>query len=474
VYLQKTNGDTAVERFEGLWPLATPPGIFVTTFTAPKVYRTVLKQRQQKMQVFKFGGASISSVERIKNMAQIVRSATAQGPLLVVVSAMGKTTNGLEKVVDAFFDRRQADALLLFEQVKNQHLTLAKYLLVLQYNACVARFADFFTEAEWLLHDNPVREYDYYYDQIVCIGELLSTTLVHHVLVEDRQTAAWVDVRDVFRTDNNFREANLDWAHTKTAVEQTVMPLLQQGAIVVTQGFIGATADNESTTLGREGSDFSAAIFANLLDAQHQTIWKDVPSVMNADPRLFSYAVAIPTLSYAEIIEMAYYGAQVIHPKTIKPLFEKRIPLLVKCFLEAELPGTSIGYAPVKQLPPIFIVKTGQAMLQFSSRNYSFVGEEAVGQLYQLFETLRLKPNLTQNGAISFTAVFDDKAEKLGQLAEAAAATFDVQMQKNLELLTIRHYNAAAIERLMGGKTLVLEQKTTATIQAVCLESSTV
>ncbi|TAD92732.1 MAG: aspartate kinase [Bacteroidetes bacterium] len=426
------------------------------------------------MQVFKFGGASINTVERINNVAQIVQNAARQGPLMVVISAMGKTTNGLEKVVEAFFAHRQEDALRLFEQVKNQHLTLAKYLLVVQYHACLERFADFFTEAEWLLHDKPVREYDYYYDQIVCIGELLSTTLVHHVLLEQKQAAAWLDVRDLFRTDNNFREANLEWATTAAAVEKAVKPLLLQNLTVVTQGFIGATADNESTTLGREGSDFSAAIFANMLDAQSQTIWKDVPSVMNADPRLFTDAVAMPTLSYAEIIEMAYYGAQVIHPKTIKPLFEKRIPLMVKCFLDPQLPGTYIGPAAVKHLPPVFIVKSNQAMLQFSSRNYSFVGEQAVGQLYQLFETLHIRPNLTQNGAISFTAIFDDKPEKLEQLAQAAAAHFDVQLQKGLQLLTIRHYNAEAIARLMEGKTMVLEQKTATTIQAVCLDAGAV
>jgi aspartate kinase len=423
------------------------------------------------MQVYKFGGASINKLERIQQVAQIV--STTEGPLLVVVSAMGKTTNALEKVVEAFCDSRQNDALQLFEQVKNQHVTLAKYLLVVQYNSCMAQFADFFTETEWLLHDKPVREYDYYYDQIVCMGELLSSTLLHFYFLEMGLPSSWLDVRDVVRTDNRFREANIDWIQTEAQVAAQMVPLLAAGQTVVTQGFIGSTSDNESSTLGREGSDFSAAIFANLLNASSQTIWKDVPSVMNADPKLFPDAVPMPDLSYAEVIEMAYYGAQVIHPKTIKPLFEKKIPLLVKCFLDPSLPGTIIGTKGAKTLPPIVVVKDRQAMMQFCSRDYSFVGEAAVGQLYQLFANVGLKPNLTQNGAISFTAVFDDdKPEKLALLAEAAATMFDVQIQKHLNLLTIRHYNAGAIEGLMRDKTTVLEQKTTTTIQAVCLKGA--
>jgi aspartate kinase len=388
-------------------------------------------------------------------------------PVLLVISAMGKTTNALEKVAEAFFEQRGDDALRLFDQVKKQHITLAKYLLVKGYNQCLERLEGFFTEAEWLLHDKPVREYDYYYDQVVCIGELLSSTLVASYLSECGMAAVWVDVRDVLRTDNNFREATVNWNETAELTQASISPLLATGNFVVTQGFIGSTYENESTTLGREGSDYSAAIFANLLNAESQTIWKDVPSVMNADPRQFADAQGIPALSYDEVIEMAYYGAQVIHPKTIKPLFEKSIPLLVKCFLDPNLPGTVISKQRVKDLPPILVRKEQQVLVDFRSKDYSFVGEHSVGTLYQMLEKLNLKPNLTQNGAISFMAVFDDKPEKLEKLATQADNLFDVQMRKGLTLFTIRHFTPEKKQEMLGDKHLLLLQQTQETLQAV-------
>ena len=284
------------------------------------------------MKVFKFGGASVNSVERIRNIPHILKYWENE-ELVVIISAMGKTTNALEKIVEAFFEGRQADALRLFEQVKQQHLTTAKYLLVTHYLPCEQKMKDFFTEVEWLLHDKPVREFDYYYDQVVCIGELLSTTIIHAYLEEVGIPNVWVDVRDILRTDDDFRDANIDWQYTTTMVQQSIVPLFNHSSIVLTQGYIGATDENESTTLGREGSDYSAAVFANILNADSLTIWKDVESVMNADPKFFPDAQPIAELNYNEVIEMAYYGAQVIHPKTIKPLQNKGIPLLVKCFL---------------------------------------------------------------------------------------------------------------------------------------------
>lgn len=419
------------------------------------------------MLVFKFGGASISTVERIKNVAEILRSFYGK-KILTIISAMGKTTNALEKVVEAFYDGRKDQALQLFEQVKQQHITTAKYLLVREYNQCEAQLNDFFTEVEWLLHDKPVRDYDYYYDQVVCCGELLSTCIVSHFLKEESITSKWVDVRDILRTDDNFREAGIDWAFTATRVNEKIKPLLDKYSIVITQGFVGSTAENESTTLGREGSDYSAAIFANLLDAESQTIWKDVPSVMNADPKEFPDAVAMPQLGYDEVIEMAYYGAQVIHPKTIKPLYEKKIPLLVKCFLDTSLPGTVISDHKAKNLPSIVIRKQNQVLIDFRSKDYSFVGEKAVGILYHLFEKIKIKPNLTQNGAISFMALFDDdRDDRIQQLALESENLFDVQMRKNLTMLTVRHYQMNVVDKLLEGKTALLTQKTTETIQVV-------
>ncbi len=418
------------------------------------------------MQVFKFGGASVNSVERIRNLGDILRPYRGE-KLLVVVSAMGKTTNALEKVAEAFFAGRRQDALALFDQVKQQHLTTAKYLLVTGYLACEEQLRQLFTEVEWLLHDRPVRDYDYYYDQIVCVGELLSTSIISAWLNETGIANRWLDVRDIFRTDNNFREANLDWDFTAARVRQQVLPALERESIVLTQGFIGSTAENESTTLGREGSDYSAAIFANLLDAESQTIWKDVEGVMNADPKQYPAAQLIAELNYTEVIEMAYYGAQVIHPKTIKPLQNKGIPLFVKCFLNPSLPGTAIRRQPVRNLPPIIVLKERQAMIQFKSRDFSFVGEHHVGALYHLFGKLGIKPNLTQNGAITFTCVLDDRPDKIEKLSLEAASIFDVEVRKGLSLLTVRHYQAGVFEELSAGRSILLKQQTPQTIQAL-------
>lgn len=384
---------------------------------------------------------------------------------MVIVSAMGKTTNALEKVADAFFSGKKEEALLLFEQVKQQHLTTAKHVLVTHYLDCETQLKDFFTEVEWLLHDKPVRDYDYYYDQVVCAGELFSTAIISAYLNETGVNNKWLDVRDIFRTDDDFRDATIDWEFTKQRVVDSVLPELGKHNIVLTQGFIGATDENESTTLGREGSDYTAAVFANMLEAESQTIWKDVESVMNADPKQFPDAVSIPELNYNEVIEMAYYGAQVIHPKTIKPLQNKGIPLFVKCFLDPSLPGTVIHNKPVHHLPPIIVLKEKQVMLELSSRDFSFIGEQHVGHLYNLFEKLHIKPNLTQNGAISFICVLDDKSERIEKLASEASEFLDVQVRKELSLLTIRHYTKEVFEKLTEGKTISLRQQTPDTIQ---------
>jgi aspartate kinase len=418
------------------------------------------------MKVFKFGGASVNNVERVKNAGKILQRYNGE-KLLIVISAMGKTTNALEKVTEAFFNGKKEEALQLFEQVKQQHLTMAKYLLVINYLPCAIQLKNFFTEAEWLLHDKPVRGYDYYYDQVVCIGELLSTTLISHYLDEINIKNKWSDVRDIIRTDDNFRDANIDWEFTMAKVKDSILPLFKETDIVLTQGFIGATDENESTTLGREGSDYTAAVFSNMLDAQSLTIWKDVESVMNADPKQFPDARPIHELNYNEIIEMAYYGAQVIHPKTIKPLQNKGIPLYVKCFLDPSLEGTLIHDQALKQLPPIFVLKDKQVMLEMSSKDFSFVGEHHVGHVYHLFEKLKIKPNLTQNGAISFLCVLDDKPEKIEKLALEASGLLDVTVMKDLSLLTIRHYNNEIFEKLAGGKKILLRQQTQDTVQVL-------
>ena len=451
------------------------------------------------MKVFKFGGASVNSVERIKNVGNILKQYEGE-QLMVIISAMGKTTNALEKVATAFFEGRQEEALQLFDLVKQHHLTTAKFLLVTHYNETLEQLVNFFTEAEWLLHDKPVKEYDYYYDQVVCIGELLSTCIMSAYLNEAGVLNKLIDVRDVLRTDDNFRDAGVDWEVTekqlKLAVDgwggkktegkmtddswqltdeeksknistQPTTTNHQRPTIIITQGFIGSTDANESTTLGREGSDYSAAIFANLLNAESLTIWKDVEGVMSADPKEYTDATFISELSYNEVIEMAYYGAQVIHPKTIKPLQNKQIPLHVKSFLNPDKPGTIISRKNGKNLPPIKVIKQQQVLVHLHSQDFSFVGEQPISHLYKIFEHLHIKPNLLQTGAISIQICLDDHAEKIDQLAVAASELFDVQLERGLTLLTIRHYTNELLDTMILGKEVELMQKTKETVQVL-------
>ena len=412
------------------------------------------------MKVFKFGGASVSTVERIKGVAAILERFSGE-QLLVVISAMGKTTNALEGVVNAFYEGNRQDALDRFEAIKQEHINLATQLM----GNHIPQLTDYFTEVEWLLHDKPVKSYDYYYDQVVCIGELLSTCIMSHYLNSVGVQNNLVDVRDVLRTDNNFRDARVDWDVTAEKIQEVVLPLYEQTNVVITQGFIGSTDENESTTLGREGSDYTAAIFANLMNADSQTIWKDVQGVMNADPKLYNGAQWIRELNYREVIEMAYYGAQVIHPKTIKPLQNKNIPLLVKSFLHPQEEGTVIHSRNVDHLPPIIVYKDKQVLAQLSSKDFSFVGEGLTAEVYRIFQSLKFKPNLTQNAAISLMCVLDDRSDKIERFALKAAEHFDVQLMKNLTLLTIRHYNDEIIQELCGKKNVLLQQKTPETIQ---------
>ena len=418
------------------------------------------------MKVFKFGGASVNSTDRIKNISGILQSYNDQ-KMLVVISAMGKTTNALEKVVEAFYAGQTEEAIQLFTTVKENHLATLKGLALKNNVLIEAQLKDFFTEIEWLLHDKPKKEFDYYYDQVVCVGELLSTAIVSAYLNDAGILNMWIDVRDIIRTDDNFRDANIDWEFTVAKVTKEILPLFNQYNIVLTQGFIGATDENESTTLGREGSDYTAAVFANMLDAESQSIWKDVEGVMNADPKEFPDAQLINELNYDEVIEMAYYGAQVIHPKTIKPLQNKGIPLYVKCFLDKNLPGTIIHAKNIKQLPPIIVIKQNQVLIHLHSKDFSFVGEKPIAELYHLFEEIKVKPNLLQSGAVSLQVCMDDKTDKIEKLALQASSIFEVITEKGLSLLTIRHYDNNTLERLTKGKSVVLKQQSQETVQVL-------
>lgn len=413
------------------------------------------------MKVFKFGGASVDSVERIRNVKRILQY-NAHDKILVVISAMGKTTNALEEVVNAFYNNDQNVALQLFNKIKQSHLQVALELS----GQPVDQLTDLFTEVEWLLHDKPVKEYDYYYDQIVCIGELLSTCIISIYLNSSGIHNKWVDVRDIIRTDDNFRDARIDWEYTNARIQNAIVPLFNDYNIVVTQGFIGSTGENESTTLGREGSDYTAAVFANLLPSKSQTIWKDVQGVLNADPKQYARAELIRELNYKEVIEMAYYGAQVIHPKTIKPLQNKNIPLYVKSFLDPEADGTLIHNRNVNSLPPIIVYKQNQVLIELSSKDFSFVSEGLNTEVEELFQQLKFKPNLTQIAAISLLYVVDNHSSKIENFAFKAARQFDVKVTKGLTLLTIRHHKAELLNELTTGKVL-LQQQTPETAQVL-------
>ncbi len=419
------------------------------------------------MKVFKFGGASLASITRIQQVAAIVRSFAGE-KILIVISAMGKTTNELEKVVQHFFSGQQELALQLLAQIEERHVTVAKQLLQDPQHPVYAQLQQFYTEAEWTVGEKPVQSYDYYYDQVVSLGELLSTAIVSAYFNECGLQNAWVDVRDIFRTDDNYRDANIDWEVTQRNVTEKIVPLFNAVPLVISQGFIGSTDENESVTLGREGSDYSAAVFANLLDADSQTIWKDVEGLQNADPKLFPNTVNIPQITYSEVIEMAYYGAQVIHPKTIKPLQNKHIPLYVKCFLDKDLPGTRISdTADVAQLPPIIVLKQQQVLLSITSKDFGFITEKSISGIYDTFHRLKIRINLMQNAAISFSCCIDHNPEKIEALIKALQAGFKITYNEGLSLLTVRHYHQPILDELLKDHVLLLEQKSRQTVQVV-------
>lgn len=418
------------------------------------------------MKVFKFGGASTNHFDRIQNLGYILQNHTEE-KILIVISAMGKMTNSLEKVVEEFYEGKNEEALRLFQKVKEHHLNLLKYLVTFQWEKATNQLTDFFTEVEWLLHDKPVKDYNYYYDQIVCCGELLSSTLVSFYLNEQKIANQWIDVRDILRTDDTFRAAKVDWEVSRKQVEKKLLPLFEHTNFVITQGFIGSTDENESTTLSREGSDFTAAIFAELMNAESVTIWKDVNGVMNADPKDFEEAVTIEELSYQEAIEMAYYGAKIIHPKTIKPLQNKNIPLFVRSFSDLRLTGTVITEKPATMLPPMIVYKRGQVLITLQTIDFSFVEGKPTTFLYDILKELNVRPNLTQNTAISLMLCIDDIPGQTEKISLAASEIFEVQVQKGLTLLTIRHYTQEIIDRLSKNAQIILEQKTRETVQLI-------
>ncbi|EHQ26075.1 aspartate kinase [Mucilaginibacter paludis] len=416
------------------------------------------------MQVYKFGGASVKDASGIINLSEIVRK-NRETPLLIVVSAMGKTTNALEKLTRAYVDQAD-DMQFIFEEIKQYHYEILHQLFAPNH-AVFDEVENTFVEIEWTIEDEPHDDFDFIYDQIVSIGELVSTRIVNAYLNKAGIASQWLDVRGYIHTDNTYREGKVDWAKTKQSIQQDVPALLQKG-VVVTPGFLGGTSENFTTTLGREGSDYTASIFAACLNADSVTIWKDVPGVLNADPKLFEATVKYDELSYAEAIEMTYYGASVIHPKTIKPLQNAKIPLLVKPFLHPEEPGTIISETQhIVFNTPVIIVKQNQVLLSISTKDYSFISEDHLSEIFGLFASTHTKVNIMQNSAVSFTVCFDDAPEKFEKLMLGLQPAFRVKYNTELSLITVRHYKQGLLKELTTGKIVLLEQISRNTVQMV-------
>ena len=416
------------------------------------------------LKVFKFGGASVANADAIKNVASILQNHNEE-PLLIVVSAMGKTTNAMEKVVDAYINQT-GEANNLLNEIKQRHYDVIKELFGEQHEV-YELVNDTFVAVDWVLEEDPEDAYDYIYDQIVGIGELVSTRIVASYLCEVGLPTQWLDARDIVKTDNLYREAWVQWPETLEAAKSIAIPLIQKGGFVLTQGFIGSTSENFTTTLGREGSDYTAAIFSYCLDAKSMTIWKDVPGVLTADPRIFENVTKLDRLSYKEAIEMTYYGAKVIHPKTIKPLQNKSIPLYVKSFIDPVGEGTFISEEVTDNYPPIISVEKDQALLRISTRDFSFVAEHHMSYLFNQIAECRLQVNMMQNGAITFSVCVNDVDDRIDRFIQLIEKDFKVGVERHLELVTVRHYQKDLLSYLKKGKIVLLEERIARNTQIV-------
>lgn len=416
------------------------------------------------IKIFKFGGASIKNPEGFINVANIIRHFTNE-KLVIVISALGKTTNALEEVVKSWYHKK-GNAKSLLSAIKADHEKIASVLMK-DPDELLSEINDLIVEIEWVIDDEPMDSYDYYYDQIVSIGELLSTKIMVSYLNSLSFHAVWVDARDIVQTDNTYRDAKVFWDTTQKKTIQKLMPLLENGSLVVTQGFIGSSSENFTTTLGREGSDYTAAILSYCLDADSMHIWKDVPGVLTADPRLFEDVIKLPRLSYKEAIEMTYYGAKVIHPKTIKPLQNKNIPLYVRPFDDPDSEGTLISDVLELNYPPVIVIEPNQCLLHISSNDFSFVAEHHLSSIFALLDKYRIKVNMMRNTAISFSICTDDIPEKIRLFEEALGNEFKVVKDEDLELITIRHYNEDYLKAMKKNRLVLMEERLRNTIQMV-------
>ncbi|MFP4557476.1 MAG: aspartate kinase [Bacteroidales bacterium] len=414
------------------------------------------------IQVFKFGGASVKSAYAIKNLAQILRD--QHGALVIVISAIGKTTNALEKVLEAYIN----GAPQLWEEfysVKHYHIDIVSQLFPENNNFNI-EINELFSQMETLLKKPALGDYNFCYDQFVSYGEILSTRIISCYLNTVGIKNRWVDARSIIRTDDNYREGNVIYGLSRSICQSSLS--FDNQRMYITQGFIGGTEGGYTTTLGREGSDYTAALLANLLDARDVTIWKDVQGVLNADPRIFEKTTKLKEVSFKEAIELAYCGAQIIHPKTIKPLQNKQISLYVKSFLNPEADGTLV-YQTEKKIsyPPILILKRKQVLISLSPKDFSFVIEDCLSKIFATLYSHRVKANIIQSSAISFSICVDDEEHFLPSAINELKDSFTVKYNRGLDLLTIRHYSKEEVDKQTQGRKVLLEQKTRSTIRVV-------
>lgn len=414
------------------------------------------------MKVFKFGGASVKDAEGVRNLVSIVRQYNDN--IIIVVSAMGKTTNRLESICNAFF-KKVAPVESLLTELKDYHLHIISNLFD-SHDEVYVHIENLFTALEHILQGESSLCYDYEYDRIVCFGELLSTTIISYYLKKEGITNRFVDIRCVLKTDQNYRNANIDLKLSGELCRKIFT--FEETRRYVTQGFIAGTRTNQTTTLGREGSDYTAALLANLLNGENVTIWKDVPGVMNADPKEYPGASIIERMSYKEAIELTHFGAKVIHPKTIKPLQNRRIPLFVKSFLNPSSSGTVIEEIDERlKLPPIFINKKNQLLLTLTPRDFSFIAEEKLSHIFAILAHYKLKLNLMQNSAISFSFCIDNNVAVFNDFIKSLQEEFEVLYNKDVRLITIRHYTEGIIKEIIGNRITLVEQRSRITAQFV-------
>ena len=417
------------------------------------------------MRIFKFGGASVKDADGIKNVFSVLEK-VGHDDTLLVISAMGKTTNALELVIKNYFEKSN-ELHSSLQEVRKYHNQILLDLFDDEDHDVFYAVNSHFADLEYFIRSNKSPNYNFVYDQVVSFGEIVSTTIVSHYFNHAGLKNNWIDVRNFIKTNSNYRDADVDWEKTQQLISKGV----KKKALNITQGFLGSDENNFTTTLGREGSDYTAAIFAYCLNAESVTIWKDVPGVLNADPRYFENAVLLNQISYREAIELAFYGASVIHPKTLQPLQKKEIPLFVKSFVNPLLPGTSVSKGQdLEPKIPCFIVKKNQLLLSLSSIDFSFIMEENISEIFALLHQFKIKTSLIQNSAISFSVCLEDKFGNFNEAKTILSKKFKVAYNENVSLYTIRHFDEKAAKIVEKDKTVLLKQISRETMQIVTKE----